>query len=224
MLELDDEILIIELQSTKVGRKHHKRFHVYLTITDYVNKTEKQVNLCVFTTAEESKQVIYKVNDSNEFKYDVVSLSDYDTEEIINTINYKIKNHTEITGKELILFTLVPIIEKDGNVEDYVDLIVNTLINLTGLAPSIKELAFGIEWLIVDKFVKDEQKRNILQDVLGDRMSLIHEYGENKARKAEERIVINQLKSGMKAETISKTARIPLAKVKSIERKLKFKN
>ena len=37
MLELDDEILIIELQSTKVKLRYHKRFHVYLAIKDYNN-------------------------------------------------------------------------------------------------------------------------------------------------------------------------------------------
>jgi hypothetical protein len=41
-------------------------------------------------------------------------------------------------------------------------------------------LVFGIEWLIVDKFVENENTRNILQDLLGDRMSMIHEYVEMK--------------------------------------------
>ena len=77
----------------------------------------------------------------------------------------------------------------------------------------------GIEWLIVDKFVTDEQTRNILCDALGDRMALIHEYARNK----ENRIIRNQLKSGMKAEVIARTADIPLSRVKSIERTLKMK-
>ena len=41
------------------------------------------MNLCVFTTAEESKQISYHVNQFNDFKYDVISLSDYDSKEII---------------------------------------------------------------------------------------------------------------------------------------------
>ena len=45
---------------------------------------------------------------------------------------------------------------------------------------SLKELSFGIEWLIVDKYVTDEEERNILCDALGDKMSLIHEYGKRK--------------------------------------------
>lgn len=220
ILELDDEILIIEFQSTKVGNRHHRRFHVYVAITDYnVENHEKEVNLCVFTTAEESKLITYHVNQYNDFKYDVISLSDYDSEEIINSINYKIEHGEEITGKELVLFSLVPIIEKEGEIEDYIFEVINTLIGLKDLAPSIQALVFGIEWLIVDKFVENENTRNILQDLLGGRMSMVHEYGERKKNNEQERIVRNQLKSGMRPEIIASTADIPLSRVRAIKRK-----
>lgn len=201
---------------------------MYVAITDYNNETKKEVELCVFTTAEESKQIIHRINKENEFKYDVISLSDYDSKEIINTIKHKLEHNIQITGKESVLFALTPLIEKTGNVEEYIDEVVNTLINLTGLTASIKALVFGIEWLIVDKFVKNEQQRNILCDLLGERMSLIHEYGQNKEKngisKGEENIIRNQLKSGMKAEIIAKSAKVPLPRVKAIERKLKKEN
>ena len=222
ILELDDEILIIELQSTKVGKKHHQRFHIYVAISDYkFDSIPKEVNLCVFTTAEESKKIIYTVNNDNDFIYDVISLTDYDSEEIINTINDKLKDNNEISGKELILFALVPIIEKNDGVEDYVEYVVNTLIDLKGLTPSIKALVYGIEWLIVDKFVDDEKTKNILRDLLGDRMSLIHEYAENKVNQEQTRIIRNQLRHGIKAEVIARTAEVPLSRVKAIERKMK---
>lgn len=70
------------------------------------------------------------MNNDNDFIYDVISLTDYDSEEIINTISDKLKDNTEISGKELILFALVPIIEKNDGVEDYVEYVVNTLIDL----------------------------------------------------------------------------------------------
>lgn len=220
ILELDDEILIIEFQSTKVGNKHHGRFHVYVAITDYnLEDHTKEVNLCVFTTAEESKQITYHINKYNDFKYDVISLSDYSSEEIINTINDKIEHDEEITGKELVLFSLVPIIEKEGEVEDYVFDVINTLIALKNLVPSIQSLVFGIEWLIVDKFVDDEKTRNILQDLLGDRMSMIHEYAERKKNNEQERIIRNLLQSGHSPHEIAKDTRTPLSKVNTIKRK-----
>ena len=95
---------------------------------------------------------------------------------------------------------------------------VNTLIDLKGLTRSIKALVYGIEWLIVDKFVDDEKTKNILRDLLCDRMSLIHEYAENKVNQEQIRIIRNLLRHGMRAEVVAK---VPLSKVKAIERKMK---
>ena len=53
-----------------------------------------------------------------------------------------------------------------------------------------------------------------------DNMSLLDEYARNKEEKAENRIISNQLKSGMSAEEIAKTAKIPLSRVKAIEKDL----
>ena len=106
-----------------------------------------------------------------------------------------------------------------------------TLIDLKGLTPSIKALAYGIEWLIVDKFVKDEQTKNILCDLLDERMSLIHEYGKNKENKgfsraisrgvsrAEERIVRNLLDAPNSSQKIANETKIPLSRVNAIKRK-----
>lgn len=44
---------------------------------------------------------------------------------------------------------------------------------------------------------------------------------KNGISKEQERIVKNQLESGMDARTISETAKIPLSRVKEIESKLK---
>ena len=56
--------------------------------------------------------------------------------------------------------------------------------------------------------------------IIGDRMSLIDEYVERRVRKAQERIILNLLKSGMSAEEIYKTADFPLSIVKAVEEKL----
>ena len=50
-------------------------------------------------------------------------------------------------------------------------------------------------------------------------MSMVLEYGERKAKKAEERIVRNLLKSGMRPEIIASTVDIPLSRVQAIKRK-----
>ena len=55
-------------------------------------------------------------------------------------------------------------------------------------------MSYGIEWLIVDKFIDDEEDRNILCDALGDRMSLIYEYGNRREQKGRD----EGMKEGMK--------------------------
>ncbi len=92
---------------------------------------------------------------------------------------------------------------------------------LKGLDGSVKSLTFGIEWLIVEKFVSDEQTRNILCDSLGDRMSLIHEYARNKEVKAENNLIRNLLRAGYSPQKIAKDTKMPLSRVRAIERTLK---
>ena len=50
-------------------------------------------------------------------------------------------------------------------------------------------------------------------------MSLIHEYARNK----EDKLIRNQLKSGVSADVIAKTNQVPLSRVRAIERTLKSK-
>ena len=59
---------------------------------------------------------------------------------------------------------------------------VDILIQLKGIRVSAKNLSYGIEWLHVDKFVKDSNQRELLLDLLGERMSAIYEYGERKEK------------------------------------------
>ena len=92
ILQLDDENLIVEFQSTPVDDKFSRRAHSYVAITDQHKKNNKEVNLVVLSTDEDSKIVEYKYNKLNSFRYVVVGLSDLNTGEIINTVETKIKD------------------------------------------------------------------------------------------------------------------------------------
>lgn len=77
----------------------------------------------------------------------------------------------------------------------------------------------------------DEELRNIFCDLLGDKMSLIHEYGERKEQKGiaqgieqgivqgSENIIISFLESGMSAEEISERIKMPLDEILEIKNK-----
>lgn len=82
-------------------------------------------------------------------------------------------------------------------------------------------------WLTTDKFVEDPLERNIICDLLGGRMSLIHEYGENKYQDGKEdgieqgmeKIILNLLKSNEKPEDIAKKADVSLERVLAVKNK-----
>ena len=96
---------------------------------------------------------------------------------------------------------------KGKDMEKYIKRIVHNLLQVTDISESIKNLSYGIEWLIVDKFVKDEEYRNILCDTLGDRMTLIYEYGDRREQRGREEgikeIILSFINSGTPLSEIS---------------------
>ena len=92
----------------------------------------------------------------------------------------KLKYNEPLDGRDIILLSLVPLSKKGKIIVEYIYRVIKILFNLKNLTSSQKDLSFGIMWLTTDKFVVDSLERNIICDLLGGRMSLIHEYGENK--------------------------------------------
>ena len=233
IIELDDENLIIEFQSTEVDNKFSRRAHTYVAITDQKKKNDKEVNIEVISTAEPSKQINYRVNKLNTFKYDVIGFEDYNGDEIIKDIEEKLENNTEITSKDSIFLSLAPLMDKkkNNNISEKIKRVVDILIELNKINPAGNKLSFGIEWLLVDKFVKDSELRNLLIDVLGEKMSAIYEYGERKEQKGREKgikegikegreeTILKLYKTGMTPEEISQRLETDLEKIKKITNK-----
>ena len=182
IIELDDENLIIEFQSTEVNDKFSRRAHTYVAITDQKKENDKEVNIEVISTAENSKQISYRVNRLNTFRYNVIGFEKYDGEKIIKYVEEKLENNMKITSKDNIYLSLAPLMDKkkNNNISEKIKRVVDLLIELNKTNPPGNKLSFGITWLLVDKFVKDSELRNLLIDVLGEKMSAIYEYGERK--------------------------------------------
>ena len=223
ILQLDGENLIVEFQSTPVDDKFSRRAHSYVAITDQHKKNDKEVNLAVLSTAEDSKIVEYKYNKLNSFRYVVVGLNDLDTGEIINTVETKLNDKKIPTSREVILLSLVPLSKKGSNIGVYINRVVKLISKLKNLTISQLNLALGILWLTTDKFVKDALERNNICNILGDKMSLMHEYGEDKfeqgIEQGEENIIIKILKSGENPETIALKTGVSLDRILEIEEK-----
>lgn len=222
ILDLDEQNLIIEFQSTSVNDDFSKRGLSYVAITNQYKKNRKEVNLAVLITAEDSKIIEYKYNRLNCFMYEIVGLNNLSSSDIINNIETKLKNKKIPTSKDIILLSLVPLSKKGKHIVEYIYKVIRILFKLKNMTISQSDLALGIMWLTTDKFVVDAIERNIICDMLGGRMSLIHEYGENKYEEGKEQIIVNLLKSGDDPEVISKKSEIPLDKIIEIKEKHKL--
>lgn len=222
ILDLDDQNLIIEFQSTSVNDDFSKRGLSYVAITNQYKNNRKEVNLAVLSTAEDSKIIEYKYNRLNCFRYEIVGLNNLSSSDIINNIETKLKNKKIPTSKDIILLSLVPLSKKGKHIVEYIYKVIRILFKLKNMTISQSDLALGIMWLTTDKFVVDAIERNIICDMLGGRMSLIHEYGENKYEEGKEQIIVNLLKSGDDPEVISKKSEIPLDKIIEIKEKHKL--
>ena len=213
ILELDDENLIVEFQSTKVDDDFSKRGLVYVAIGTKNKKNNKEMNLTVLSTAEKSKIVEFKYNKLNTFKYNVTALSDIDGEMILNNVKSKLEKGENPTDKETLLLSIVPLSKKRNEIQQSIEEVCEILSKLKKLTTSQNNLASGIMWLTADKFVSDELERNILCDMLSDRMSLIEEYGERKYNKGIEESIAKCLKYGDTPEELAKKFNKPLEEI-----------
>lgn len=202
ILELDFENLIIEIQSTTVNDEFSKRALTYVAVANRDKDNDKDMELIVLSTAEESKIVKYRFNKDSVFTYRVVNLKDLDASEIMQAVESKIQKDIEIESKELVLYALIPVIV-GKDMEKYIRRVVHNLLRVENTTESVKNLSYGIEWLIVDKFVNDVEYRQILCDLLGDRMSLIYEYGERKEKKGRDEGIKEGRTEGIKEILVS---------------------
>lgn len=170
-----------------------------------------------------------------------------DSEEIINNVEPKITSKETIEGRDLVLYALLPLIDTK-NLTENIHRVTKNLLELKGLSVSLMDLSMGIEWLLVDKYVTDEEQRNILCDALGDKMTLIYEYGNRKEKngikigrhvgmihgrregriqgrregrkEGRKDVIENLLKFGMTPEEISSKTKIPLDEILEIVEEL----
>lgn len=130
------------------------------------------------------------------FTIPIISLKDFDGDEIINNIENKIKNNTKITRRELIYLSLAPFMSSRKPLDEQIEKTVQTLDKIRNSAKSAKNFAFGIEFLIVDKFIKETSRRKRLRNILRDNMRLMEEYGQERYDEGYEKGIKKGVKKG----------------------------
>ena len=222
ILELDHLIVLTEFQSTIVKTIDEKRYRLYTALVDYAKRNNKPLILIVISTAEKTKIKQYKINKDCVFTIPIVSLKDFDGDKIINNIENKIKNNQKITRHEMLNLALAPFMSSKKPLDKQIEKTVKTLDEVRKSMKCSSDFVFGIELLIVEKFIKNERQHKKLTNILRDTMKIIDEGRqedyENWKKEGKEEEKINTAKNMLKENyTIKQIATITQLNIESIK-------
>lgn len=187
ILELDHLIVLTEFQSTIVKTIDEKRYRLYTALVDYAKRNNKPLILIVISTAEKTKIKQYKINKDCVFTIPIVSLKDFDGDKIINNIENKIKNNQKITRHEMLNLALAPFMSSKKPLDKQIEKTVKTLDEVRKSMKCSSDFVFGIELLIVEKFIKNERQHKKLTNILRDTMKIIDEWRQEDYENGEKR-------------------------------------
>lgn len=222
ILELDHLIVLTEFQSKIVKTIDEKRYRLYTALVDYAKRNNKPLILIVISTAEKTKIKQYKINKDCVFTIPIVSLKDFDGDKIINNIENKIKNNQKITRHEMLNLALAPFMSSKKPLDKQIEKTVKTLDEVRKSMKCSSDFVFGIELLIVEKFIKNERQHKKLTNILRDTMKIIDEWRqedyENGKQEGKEEEKINTAKNMLKENyTIKQIAKITQLNIESIK-------
>lgn len=222
ILELDHLIVLTEFQSTIVKTIDEKLYRLYTALVDYAKRNNKPLILIVISTAEKTKIKEYKINKDCVFTIPIVSLKDFDGDKIINNIENKIKNNQKITSHEMLNLALAPFMISKKPLDKQIEKTVKTLDEVRKSMKCSSDFVFGIELLIVEKFIKNERQHKKLTNILRDTMKIIDEWRqedyENGKQEGKEEEKINTAKNMLKENyTIKQIAKITQLNIESIK-------
>lgn len=221
ILELDHLIVLTEFQSTIVKTPDERRYRLYTALVDYAKRNNKPIMLIVISTAEKTKIKQYKINKDCVFTIPIVSLKDFDGDKIINNIENKIKNNQKITRHEMLNLALAPFMSSKKPLNKQIEKTVKTLDEVRKSMKCSSDFVFGIELLIVEKFIKNERQHKKLTNILRDTMKIIDEWRQEDYEngKKEEKIntAKNMLKENYSIKQISKITQLNIESIKQIK-------
>ena len=218
ILELDHLIVLTEFQSTIVKTPDEKRYRLYTALVDYAKRNNKPIILIVISTAEKTKIKQYKINKDCVFTIPIVSLKDFDGDKIINNIENKIKNNQKITRHEMLNLALAPFMSSKKPLNKQIEKTVKTLDEVRKSMKCSSDFVFGIELLIVEKFIKNERQHKKLTNILRDTMKIIDEWRQEDYENGKKEEKINTAKNMLKENyTIKQIAKITQLNIESIK-------
>ena len=171
---------MFEFQSTKIYLDDKRRFNIYTAIKDRNRYGNKPIYLIVFSTVEKTQVIDYKINPASSFKILVISLKDKNGTEILNNIESKIKNNQEINQNDLTDLALSSLMTLETSIEEHLERVVQILNKLRHTIQKKSKFVFTLVFILTDKFIKDDETRERLSNILCDNMKLMEEYLQRK--------------------------------------------
>ena len=219
VFELEDKIVILEFQSTYVNINDKRRFRFYTALIDHVKiKSEKPIEVHVWSTIEAEKTKCYKVNSESRFPIYIHSLKKYDGNEFLNIMNTKIESNKNFSEKELLMISLLCFMKTDEDIEQAILNSALIITNIKDLKEDIGQFAKGVILMLCDKFVTNESMNRTISNLVGGNMKIVEDYAQRVAQqkvdeKLEEKnkkVIINLNKKGFEAEEIAETVDVSI--------------
>ena len=155
---------IFEFQSTSISFDDELRFGGYMWRLH--RQTRRHVELYIFSTeAEESYDIHHKINEENELTMHVISFKKIDSEEVLNRIKERIANKVIADEDDIVDVVLLPFMGSKRSLIELIEISVN-LANELIVSKDMREEIKSIQMVIVDKFIKDQEKRDELIGVI----------------------------------------------------------
>ena len=114
----------------------------------------------------------------------------------------------------------------ETTIEEHLEKTVQTLNKLRNTIKEESKFVFALTWILVDKFIEDDETRQKLCNILSDNMRLLEEFGQRKYEGGEQigfeeglekrgwEIAENLLKKDVPLEFISEVTEIPIGRLK----------
>ena len=114
---------------------------------------------------------------------------------LINNIIHKLENNEKITPDEILYLALVPFMSSKNSLEEQIAKTVETLDKVRDSLESKSDFAFGIELLIVEKFIKEKTQHRKLTSILRDTMRIIAKWRQEDYENGKKEEKINTAKN-----------------------------
>ena len=107
-------------------------------------------------------------------------------DEILNNIESKVKNNQEINQNDLPNLALSSLMTLETSIEEHLEKTVQTLDKLRNTIKKESEFVFMLVWILVDKFIENDETRERLSNILSDNMRLMEQFGQRRYNEGEQ--------------------------------------